>query len=175
MKTRPLGLHLVGETPAAPDASPFALGRKGFRPFFLVAGVFAAALLPMWLAALFGRFDPGAYFGAMYWHAHEMVFGYTVAVLAGFLLTAVGNWTQRETAVGPALYGLVALWLAHRLLKIPMSLAMGMVAGIHTQPAVLGHALERTGNDIPSVGYAATYPAATLAKLVLAQLLVAGG
>ncbi|MFO0584924.1 MAG: aspartate:alanine exchanger family transporter [Anaeromyxobacter sp.] len=97
---------------------------------------------------------------------------------SGFLATFSGTRGLVLLGAGAAITfatALVALWLAHRLLKIPMSLAMGMVAGIHTQPAVLGHALERTGNDIPSVGYAATYPAATLAKLVLAQLLVAGG
>jgi len=66
----------------------------------------------------------------------------------------------------------VTVAVAHRLLGIPMSLVLGMVAGVHTQPAVLGYALERTRNDIPSLGYASTYPAATLAKLVLVQILV---
>ncbi|MFT3913721.1 MAG: TrkA C-terminal domain-containing protein [Anaeromyxobacteraceae bacterium] len=97
---------------------------------------------------------------------------------SGFLATFSGTRGLVLLGAGVAITfatALAALWVAHRLLEIPMSLAMGMVAGIHTQPAVLGHALERTGNDIPSVGYAATYPAATLAKLVLAQLLVAGG
>jgi len=97
---------------------------------------------------------------------------------SGFLATFGGTRGLVLLGAGAALTfatALVALWLAHRVLKIPMSLAMGMVAGIHTQPAVLGYALERTGNDIPSLGYAATYPAATLAKLVLVQLLVAGG
>ncbi len=100
--------------PATRTSHGPALFAKGFRPFFLLAGVFAVALLPMWLAALFAGYDPGAYFGAMYWHAHEMVFGYSVAVIAGFLLTAVGNWTQRETAVGAPLLALSALWLAGR-------------------------------------------------------------
>jgi uncharacterized protein involved in response to NO len=57
---------------------------------------------------------PGGALDAFTWHAHEMVFGFAVAVIAGFLLTAVGNWTQRETAVGPRLLGLAALWLAGR-------------------------------------------------------------
>lgn len=67
---------------------------------------------------------------------------------------------------------LATLFVAHRLMRIPMSLAMGMVAGVHTQPAALGYALDQTRNEIPSLGYASVYPAATLAKLVLVQLLV---
>jgi putative transport protein len=56
-----------------------------------------------------------------------------------------------------------------------MSLALGMVAGVHTQPAVLGYALGQTRNEIPSLGYAAVYPAATIAKLLFVQVLVALG
>ncbi|HET8542749.1 MAG TPA: TrkA C-terminal domain-containing protein [Anaeromyxobacter sp.] len=67
------------------------------------------------------------------------------------------------------------LLVAHRLMHVPMSLALGMVAGVHTQPAVLGYALDETRNEIPNLGYAATYPAATIAKLLLVQVLVAVG
>ncbi len=66
-----------------------------------------------------------------------------------------------------------ALFAAHRLLGIPLSLAIGMVAGIHTQPAVLGFAEQRTGNELPHLGYAAVYPVATIAKILLVQLLLA--
>lgn len=91
-----------------------ALLAKGFRPFFLLAAAFATSAVPLWLVILAGRFDPGSYFGATYWHAHEMVFGFTIAVLAGFLLTAVSNWTELPTATGPALGALAVLWLAGR-------------------------------------------------------------
>jgi putative transport protein len=67
---------------------------------------------------------------------------------------------------------LLALWVGHRLLGIPMSVLVGMVAGFQTQPAVLGYALEQTGNDLPSVGYASVYPTATISKIVLAQVLL---
>jgi putative transport protein len=70
---------------------------------------------------------------------------------------------------------LASAWVAHRVMKVPMSLSLGIVAGIHTQPAVLGWALEETRNEIPNVGYASIYPAATLAKLVAVQLLIALG
>lgn len=67
---------------------------------------------------------------------------------------------------------LVTLWVGHRLMKIPMNLLVGMVAGLHTQPAVLGYALEQTGNDLPNIGYASVYPVATIGKIVLVQVLL---
>jgi len=81
-------------------------------------------------------------------------------------------------AAGAAITFLTAfavLLVAHRILKVPMSLALGMVAGVHTQPAILGYALGQTRNEIPSLGYAAVYPAATIAKLLFVQVLVALG
>lgn len=109
----PTALPLHGASPSVPRAGP-ALAAKGFRVFFLAAALHAVATLPLWLLALFGRFDPSGYLDPVSWHAHEMVFGFAVAVIAGFLLTAVGNWTSRETLVGPRLLGLAALWLLGR-------------------------------------------------------------
>lgn len=96
---------------------------KGFRPFFLLAGLHATAAMALWLWSLHGgppeAGSPGLAFGVRD-HAHEMVHGFTVAVLAGFLLTAVGNWTGRETLVGPPLGALALLWLLPRgLLRAP--------------------------------------------------------
>lgn len=68
---------------------------------------------------------------------------------------------------------LATLWIGYRLLKIPMSLLTGMLAGLQTQPAVLGFALEQTNNDLPNIGYATTFPLAVIVKILLAQLLVA--
>lgn len=100
-----------------PGAEPTfsALFSKGFRPFFLLAAAFAALAVPAWLVALGGGMQPGGALGAMQWHAHEMLFGFTLAVIAGFLLTAVANWTERETAVGLPLFALSLLWLLGRL------------------------------------------------------------
>lgn len=92
-----------------------ALLAKGFRPFFLLAAVHSAVVMPIWVLALRGTLNPGAYFGGMFWHAHEMLFGFTLAVISGFLLTAIGNWTGRETATGNLLAGLAALWLVGRV------------------------------------------------------------
>jgi len=68
---------------------------------------------------------------------------------------------------------LSALWVGYRLMKVPMGVLIGMVAGLQTQPAVLGFALEQTGDDLPNVGYAALFPLATIAKIIAAQLLIA--
>lgn len=73
---------------------------KGFRPFFLLAAAWAVVAMPMWLLVLAGRLRAGTYLPGPLWHAHEMLFGFTVAVVAGFLLTAIANWTQEETATG---------------------------------------------------------------------------
>lgn len=86
----------------------------GFRPFYLAGAAAALALLPLWLAVYAGLLtlplaDPLA------WHAHEMLFGFGAAVIAGFLLTAVRNWTGAETPRHLPLAGLVAVWLAGRL------------------------------------------------------------
>jgi uncharacterized protein involved in response to NO len=98
----------------AHDSASLPLLAKGFRPFFLLAGVFAALFIPLWLFRLRGVAQAPTYLDPTTLHAHEMVFGFVVAVLAGFLLTAVGNWTQRETAVGMPLLALAGTWLAGR-------------------------------------------------------------
>jgi len=107
-------LPLYGEV-ASPSARPWPIAAKGFRPFFLLAALFATLLVPLWLLVLDGRLQVGRYLDPIYWHAHEMVFGFAVAVIAGFLLTAVGNWTKRETAVGLPLLALAGLWVAGRV------------------------------------------------------------
>ena len=96
----------------------------------------------------------------------------------GFLAAFAGGGGLAILAAGAVVTfatALATLWAAHRLMGIPMSLALGMVAGVHTQPAILGYALDETRNEIPNLGYASTYPAATIAKLLLVQVLVALG
>jgi len=115
--------------PDPPQGLPLA--RKGFRPFFLLAALFACMLVPSWLLVLTGKVPPPAYFDPVSWHAHEMVFGFATAVIAGFLLTAVGNWTQRETVVGGALLGLAALWAAGRIaMLMPGALPRPLLAAL---------------------------------------------
>jgi uncharacterized protein involved in response to NO len=100
-----------------PPAQQFALWALGFRPFYLVAGLFAALSVGAWTA----HFSNGWFAGAAalqdpLWHAHEMIFGFALAVIVGFLFTAVRNWTGQPTPTGALLAAIVALWLAARLL-----------------------------------------------------------
>lgn len=76
-------------------------------------------------------------------------------------------------AVVTCVTALAMLWIGHRVLRIPMSLLAGMLAGLQTQPAVLSYALDQSRNDLPNIGYATVYPLATIAKILFAQLLLA--
>jgi uncharacterized protein involved in response to NO len=84
----------------------------GFRPFFVAGSVWAAIAVPIWVWSFLGGAAPAVHRD---WHVHEMLFGFLAAVMAGFLTTAVPNWTGRMPVIGAPLGGLVALWLAGRL------------------------------------------------------------
>ncbi len=102
------------------------LWRLGFRPFFLGAGILAVLLMALWMGLyLFGLELAPAGYPPVIWHAHEMIFGYAVAVIAGFLLTAVKNWTNVQTLHGPGLMALFLLWVLARL--APFLLPAGAV------------------------------------------------
>jgi uncharacterized protein involved in response to NO len=88
----------------------------GFRPFFLGAALFAGVAVPVWILVLAGVGDSTFLYPARDWHVHEMVFGFLPAVITGFLLTAIPNWTDRPPIRGYELMLLVTLWLAGRLL-----------------------------------------------------------
>lgn len=94
----------------------FVLFALGFRPFFLVAAIFSIVLMAQWVLTFVGNRGFPNYYGEIGWHSHEMIFGYAVAVIAGFLLTAVRNWTDIQTAAGVPLAGLTALWFVARLM-----------------------------------------------------------
>ncbi|CDY75211.1 NnrS protein involved in response to NO [Caballeronia glathei] len=97
----------------------FALFNLGFRPFYLGGAACAAVALVVWLMVLGGAPLAGGYLmraSPIAWHAHEMVFGFAAAIVAGFLLTAVRAWTGRDTAKGATLAALAALWLLARVL-----------------------------------------------------------
>jgi len=90
----------------------------GFRPFFLLGGVFAVVVMAVWLWTLSyqGSLSQGDMLGITQWHAHEMLFGYALAVIAGFLLTAERNWTGIQTLQGTPLLLLAFLWLLARIM-----------------------------------------------------------
>jgi uncharacterized protein involved in response to NO len=88
----------------------------GFRPFYLLAALFAALSVPLWAARFAGWLGEWVYFSESVWHAHEMIFGYALAVIVGFLFTAVRNWTGRPTPTGGTLAAIALAWLAARVL-----------------------------------------------------------
>ena len=91
-----------------------ALFAYGFRPFFLAAGIWAEFGLLLWLPQYMGALALPTYFSPLDWHIHEMLYGYVAAAVAGFLLTAIPNWTGRLPVSGWPLAGLALLWLAGR-------------------------------------------------------------
>jgi uncharacterized protein involved in response to NO len=124
----------------------------GFRPFLLLAGILAVAAIPLWLLIYQGILDPVSHLPPTIWHGHEMVFGFAVAVIAGFLLTAATNWTGRRTATGIGLAALAILWIAGRVLIVagdglPVWLVAGIdVAFLPILAIVLAIPLLATGN-----------------------------
>src|SRR5687767_11311532 len=97
-----------------------ALFSFGFRPFFLLAAAWAAFALPTLLGALALGAWPGEALPLARWHAHEMLFGFVAATIAGFLLTAVPTWTGSRPVSGLPLAALAALWLAGRVAMSPL-------------------------------------------------------
>ena len=106
------------QTKHSPSTQAFALWNLGFRPFYLLAGLFAALSIAFWVAQFAGWLGPGVYFSNPLWHAHEMIFGYAFAVIVGFLFTAIRTWTGRPTSSGIKLGGIAALWVAGRVLVL---------------------------------------------------------
>jgi uncharacterized protein involved in response to NO len=91
-----------------------ALFSYGFRPFFLAAGLWAAVGILLWVPQYMGKLSVPTHLGPLDWHIHEMLYGYVAASVAGFLLTAIPNWTGRLPVSGWPLAGLALLWLAGR-------------------------------------------------------------
>jgi uncharacterized protein involved in response to NO len=124
--------------------SQFALFELGFRPLYLLAGAYAALSVPLWALEYAGVLPGANPLG----HAHEMLFGYAFAVIAGFLFTAVRNWTARPTPTGPTLAVIAAIWLIARALAFH-SLAAAAAADIIFALAVawgIGRPLVASGN-----------------------------
>ena len=121
----------------------------GARPFFVLAGLWAVAAVALWPLVLGGRLLLPSGFAPVEWHAHELIFGYTGAAMAGFVLTAVANWTGRPPVAGGRLLVLVLLWLAGRLAVAGSDLLVGIGFVALGFPALLavfvGHQIEASG------------------------------
>lgn len=119
-------LH-IDQPGAAPHSYSGPAGLAlGFRPFYLLGAAFAALGIPLWLAIYYGR--AGATGLGLDWHMHEMVFGFVVAIVIGFLYTAGRNWTGLWTPRGPQLACIAGLWVAGRVaMLLPASFAAAAV------------------------------------------------
>ena len=142
-------VSMPGRVASAPVLQGWPVLRLGFRPFYLGAAAWAMLAVPLWLALYLGALTWPTPVQPLLWHAHEMLFGFAVAVIVGFLLTAGKAWTGLATPRGPALGALLVLWLAARVAGL---VAPGVVAAVLDLPllplmaAVLLDRLLRAGN-----------------------------
>lgn len=105
--------------------------RQAFRPMFLLGASFSAIAMLLWILALAGAISLPVYGNVLVWHAHEMIFGFVAAIVVGFLLTAVQNWTGMRATHGRALGILTTVWLLGRLAFLfGANLPVWLVAGI---------------------------------------------
>lgn len=146
-------------------APPFLRG--GFRPFFFGGAAWGLIALTLWILALAGAVSLPTMFDPLAWHRHEMLFGFVGAVIAGFLLTAIPNWTGRLPIAGPPLAALAGLWLAARLAvlfsaKIGMFEAAVVDTGFYLVLAFVGarEVLAAKNRNLPIVGVVLLFAAA---------------
>lgn len=140
--------------------------RLGFRPFFLGAAAFAVLAVALWAASYLGwlHFLPRG--GALAWHLHEMPFGFACAVIAGFLLTAVQNWTDSPGLRGAPLGALFGLWLAARVAWLWPGLPWPLLAVLEL--AFLPAVAARLGWQLGRAGQRRNYPLVGLLALLTA-------
>ena len=148
-------------SPPAPTAVPQPTGwpvlRLGFRPFYLGAALFALLAIPLWVALFLGHGTLAMPLSPLLWHAHEMLFGFAIAVIMGFLLTAVKAWTGLATPRGAFLASLALLWLAARVAAVTGPYALYALLDLALLPlvaAVLTRLLLRARNrrNLPLAG-----------------------
>ena len=130
------------QSAARSKTDSFALWNLGFRPFYLLAGLFATVSVALWTAQTAGWPGIGTLTIGPLWHAHEMLFGYAFAVIVGFLFTAVHAWTNHSTPTGATLAAIAILWVAARVLVLtPYSLAAAAFDAAFALAAATGIAM----------------------------------
>lgn len=162
---------------ALPPPAGWPLLRLGFRPFYLLAAAFGALAVPLWVAVLLGALDTTtvtATLPPLWWHAHEMLFGFASAVIVGFLLTAGKAWTGLPTPRGAALGALALLWVAARVAAVVASPWVFAALDLALLPLVallLTRLLLRAGNrrNLPLAGLLLALSAANAVFHLAAQ------
>lgn len=135
MSTLLINATSPGKTETTPPPG-WPLLRLGFRPFYVGAAAFGLLAIPMWVAIFLGQWQPTMALPPLLWHAHEMLFGFAVAVILGFLLTAVKAWTGLATPRGASLGALALLWLAARVAAVTGPYALYAVLDLALLPLV---------------------------------------
>ncbi|WP_208979593.1 NnrS family protein [Pseudovibrio axinellae] len=132
----------MSKPPSAASFSWEAFFSLGFRPFYIAGAAYAAISVPLWVASVVGLIEINGPLEGVLWHSHELIFGFAVAILIGFLYTAVQNWTGQKTPTGPALVGLLALWLSARVFLFVGGGGLGQILDLLFLPlAALGIAI----------------------------------
>lgn len=131
-----MSLPIFGQAPATPVPYGTPWLRLAFRPFYLGAALLAALIVPLWVAVFLGGINWTATQQPLLWHAHEMLFGFAIAVIVGFLMTAGKTWTGLATPRGPALGFLILLWLSARVASLVAPYAVFAVLDLALLPIV---------------------------------------
>ena len=174
----PFPQRSAAAAPVAPPLEGLPILRLGFRPFYLGAALLACLAVPLWLAMFRGLVTLPLAITPSLWHAHEMLYGFAVAVIVGFLLTAVKAWTGLQTPRGPLLGALFLLWLAARIAALGAPYALYAVLDVALLPAVglsLLRVLIQAGNkrNIPLISLLLLMAAANAVFHLAAQGLIA--
>jgi uncharacterized protein involved in response to NO len=164
------------------EAAAPAILRGGFRPFFFCAALWAMLAIALWLCVLAGKISLPTAFDAVAWHRHEMLFGFVGAAVAGFLLTAIPNWTGRLPIAGTPLLGLVGLWAAARV-AVLVSVEIGLWpaalvdVGLFVSLALLAarEVLASNNRNVPVVGLVLLFGIADGADYLEAAGVISGG
>lgn len=123
---------------AAQKPKGWPLLRLGFRPFYLGGTLVAALAVPLWVALFMGGISRSPAVPALLWHAHEMLYGFAVAIIVGFLMTAGKNWTGLSTPRGASLAALALLWLGARIAALTGPTVLYAVLDVALLPLVAG-------------------------------------
>ncbi len=131
-----MSLPIFGQAPATPAPYGTPWLRLAFRPFYLGAALLAVLIVPLWVAIFLGAVSWAPLQPTLLWHAHEMLFGFAIAVIVGFLMTAGKTWTGLATPRGPALGFLILLWLSARVASLVAPYAVFAVLDLALLPIV---------------------------------------
>ena len=146
-----------------------ALFSFGFRPFFLLASIWAALAVPLWMLALFGAGEDMAAIFTRDWHVHEMLFGYTGAVIVGYMIVAGANWTGHYPVAGRSVVLLVSLWIAGRAAMLAIS-ALGPVAAVVDAAFLVLFALAMWREQLAASNWRSLAPCIVISLLAIADI-----